>query len=176
MKITLVKYNTDWPKMFEKERHLLLQALKNSVVQVEHIGSTSVPGLLSKPIIDIMVGLYDFSIADSTIPKIVNLGYTYFPEFEDVMPNRRFFKKLVNGTATYHIHMTEIDSKFWQRHLLFRDYLKENPNVTKKYALLKKELAKQDWEDSNDFAKAKTAFIKKIEEQVTNSFNQESIK
>jgi demethylmenaquinone methyltransferase/2-methoxy-6-polyprenyl-1,4-benzoquinol methylase len=59
--------------------------------------------------------------------------------------------------------MTEINNEFWQRHLLFRNYLKENPNVIYKYALLKKELAKKDWKESNDFAKAKTEFIKKIE-------------
>jgi GrpB-like predicted nucleotidyltransferase (UPF0157 family) len=172
MKITLVEYNSDWPKAFEKECSLLIQATDGSVAKIEHIGSTSVPGLLSKPIIDIMVGLADFSMADTYVPKIVNLGYTYFPEYEDVMPNRRFFKKLFDGTATHHIHMTEIDSEFWQRHLLFRDYLRRNSETANKYALLKKELAKQGWADSNDFAKAKTKFIKKIEEQAANSIDR----
>ena len=169
MKITLVEYNSDWPKVFEQEYGLLFQTLSDSVTQIEHIGSTSVPGLLSKPIIDIMIGLADFSIADNLVPKIVSLGYIYFSEFEDVMPNRRFFKKLVDGTATHHIHMTEIDSKFWQRHLLFRNYLRSNPNAANEYAMLKKELSKQDWGDSNDFAEAKTEFIKNIEEQAKNS-------
>lgn len=176
MKITLVEYNLDWLKAFEQECSLLFQNLGDSVAQIEHIGSTSVPGLLSKPIIDIMVGLADFSMADSLVPKIVDLGYTYFPEFEDVMPNRRFFKKLVDGTATHHIHMTEVNGEFWQRHLLFRDYLRDNPETVEKYALLKKELAKQDWEDSNDFAEAKTEFIKNVEEQAASSFDRETMK
>lgn len=149
--------------MFEQERSLLISSLPGSAAQIEHIGSTAVPGLVSKPIIDIMVGLADFSVADSLVPSIVALGYTYFPEFEDVMPNRRFFKKLIDGAATHHIHMTEIDGEFWQRHLLFGNYLRENPETAKKYASLKKELAKQDWEDSNDFAIAKTEFISGIE-------------
>ena len=168
MKITLVGYNPDWPKVFEQECRLLLKALGDSVAQIEHIGSTAVPGLVSRPIIDIMVGLADFSMANSVVPEIVNLGYTYFPKFEDVMPNRRFFKQLVDGTATHHIHMTEIDSEFWRRHLLFRDYLRSHPEMAAEYATLKKQLAKQDWNDSNDFAETKTDFIKKVEEQATN--------
>ena len=166
MKITLVEYNSDWPKAFEQECSLLFQAMDDSVAKIEHICSTSVPGLLSKPIIDIMVGLHAFSIADNLVPEIVNLGYTYFSEFEDVMPNRWFFKKLIDGTATHHIHMTEIDSEFWQRHLLFRNYLRSNSKAAEKYALLKKELAERDWEESNDFAKAKTEFIKNIHNKI----------
>lgn len=104
MKITLVECNPDWPKIFEQESSLLFQTLGDSIAKIEHIGSSAVPGLVSKPIIDIMAGLADFSMADDLVPKIVSLGYTYFPEFEDVMPNRRFFKKLVNGTSTHHIH------------------------------------------------------------------------
>ncbi len=169
MRITLVDYNSDWPRVFEQERSLLFRTLGYPVAQIEHIGSTAVSGLVSKPIIDIMVGLYEFSIADSLAIKIVNLGYTYFPEFEDVMPNRRFFKKLIDDTATHHIHMTEIESEFWQRHLLFRNYLRGNPKTAEEYASLKKELAKQVWEDSNDFAEAKTEFIKKVETKAAKS-------
>ncbi|HEG43304.1 MAG TPA: GrpB family protein [Phycisphaerales bacterium] len=165
MKIMLVEYDAGWVKMFEGECGLLVGCLGDSVAGIEHVGSTAVVGLVSKPIIDIMVGLVDFSVADSLVSGIVNMGYTYFPEYEDVMPDRRFFKKSVNGTATHHVHMTEIDSKFWQRHLLFRDYLRVNPGTAEEYALLKKELAKREWEDSNDFATAKTEFIRRVEEQ-----------
>lgn len=163
MKITLVKYNSDWPEAFEKECGVLLKTLGDAVGRIEHIGSTSVPGLVSKPIIDIMIGLVDFSVADRLVPEIVSLGYTYFPKWEMVMPNRRFFKKLVDDTATHHIHMTEINSEFWKRHLLFRNYLRNNPKTADEYAIVKKELAKQDWQDSNDFSDAKTEFIKNIE-------------
>ena len=163
MKIILSKYNPKWAKLFEQERELLLRTLNSYVSKIEHIGSTSIEGMLSKPIIDIMVGLNNFSEADGLVPKIANLGYSYFPEFEDVMPDRRFFKKITNGQATHHIHMVEINDEFWQRHLLFRDYLRNNPSIAREYAELKKYLAKQDWEVSNDFAKAKTEFIQRIE-------------
>jgi GrpB-like predicted nucleotidyltransferase (UPF0157 family) len=163
MKITLVEYDPDWPREFERESGLLLRSLGDSVTKIEHIGSTSVPSLVSKPIIDIMVGLRDFSEAGSLVPKIVNIGYTYFPEFEDVMPFRRFFKKFIHDTATHHIHMVEIGGEFWLRHLLFRDRLRSDPATAAEYASLKKELAKRDWKVSNDFAEAKTEFIKRIE-------------
>ena len=121
------------------------------------------PGLVSKPIIDMMVGLRDFSKANTLVPKIVNMGYTYFSEFEDIMPYRRFFKKLINDTATHHIHMVEIGGEFWQRHLLFRNRLRSDPATAAEYASLKKELAKRDWKISNDFAEAKAEFIKRVE-------------
>lgn len=156
MKITILEYDPDWPKAFEQERDLLLKALGRPVARIEHIGSTAVPHLAAKPIIDIMTGLHDFTDADGLVPRIVDLGYTYFPQFEDVMPDRRFFKKLSGGQATHHIHMTEIAGEFWQRHLLFRDHLRKNPKVAQGYAALKKKLAKRHWNDSNDFAEAKT--------------------
>lgn len=163
MIITLVEYDAGWVKMFEQECSLLLGCLGDPVAEIEHIGSTAVPGLVSKPIIDIMVGLVDFSVADSLVSKVVTMGYTYFPEYEDVMPDRRFFKKSINRTATHHVHITEIGSEFWQRHLLFRDHLRDNPGTAEEYASLKKELAKREWKDSNDFAMAKTEFIIGIE-------------
>ena len=106
-----------------------------------------------------------FSNADYHVPQIVNLGYIYQPEFEDRMPERRFFKKIINNKATHHIHMVEIKSEFWQRHLLFRNYLRANPEIAKEYGILKKELSKRDWKNSNNFAEAKSEFIRKVEKQ-----------
>ena len=166
MKVTVVEYNQKWPRLFEQERDSLLTVLAKTVAGIEHVGSTAVPGLAARPVIDIMIGLYNFSEADGLVQKVVALDYTYIPEYESVMPNRRFFKKIQNGKITHHIHMVEINSEFWKRHLLFRDYLRENREVAKKYGLLKEELAKQEWKDTNDYAEAKTQFIRKIEEQI----------
>jgi GrpB-like predicted nucleotidyltransferase (UPF0157 family) len=165
MKVAVVEYNKEWPKLFDQERNLLLTELGKTAVCIEHIGSTSVPGLAARPVIDIMAGLRDFAEADSLVPKVTDLGYTYIREYEDVIPNRRFFRKTQNGKDTHHIHMVEIGSEFWERHLLFRDYLKENPETATEYALLKKKLARHQWKDTNDYAEAKTQFIKGIEEQ-----------
>jgi GrpB-like predicted nucleotidyltransferase (UPF0157 family) len=163
MKIVLAEYNSDWPVRFERECDVLRKIIGKDNCSIEHIGSTSVPGLLSKPIIDIMVGLKDFRFADGLAEQFVERGYEYYRQYEDTMPYRRFFKKIDKETVTHHIHMVEIASEFWQRHLLFRDYLRNNPDIAAEYAALKTELAKQEWETSNDFSQAKTEFIKRVE-------------
>jgi GrpB-like predicted nucleotidyltransferase (UPF0157 family) len=165
MNVIVVEYDKEWPKLFDRERDSLLKALGKTVVCIEHIGSTSVPGLAARPVIDIMVGLQNFAEADSLVPKVVDLDYIYIREYEDVMPDRRFFRKMQNGKDTYHIHMVETGGKFWERHLLFRDYLRENLETAAKYTLLKKKLVRHQWKDANDYVDAKTQFIKGVEEQ-----------
>ncbi len=163
MKVSVVEYRPQWRKMFEEERRLLQDVLGEASAKVEHIGSTAVNGLAAKPIIDIMVGLPDFSVADKLMPVIETLGYEYIKKYEDEMPFRRYFAKNLNGIRTHQIHMVEIGSEFWGRHLLFRDYLRQNPDMANEYAALKKQLAECEWEDVNEYADAKTEFIKSIE-------------
>lgn len=165
MKVTIVEYRPEWQRLFEREKKLLQNVLGRDIALIEHIGSTSVIGLAAKPIIDIMVGLHEFSIANSFVPKVKAVGYDYIPQYEDVMPYRRFFVKKVQQRVTHQIHMVESGSEFWERHLLFRDYLRENPEVAKKYASLKKELAEREWLDTNEYAEAKTEFIRSIEKE-----------
>ncbi|MHC4552772.1 MAG: GrpB family protein [Planctomycetota bacterium] len=161
----MTAYNPEWPGVFEREKQRLLTALLPVVPTIEHIGSTAVPGLIAKPIIDIMIGLADFSAADSLVPTIQSHGYEYFPQYEDIMPYRRFFKKTDGDTVTHHIHMVRIESDFWIRHLLFRDFLTNHTQATADYAALKSQLAHQDWNHTNDYADAKTDFIRAIEKK-----------
>jgi GrpB-like predicted nucleotidyltransferase (UPF0157 family) len=163
MKISVVDYRPQWRKMFEEEKQLLQAVLSEDSAQIEHIGSTSVDGLAAKPIIDIMIGLPDFSAANKFVPRVEALGYVYFKRYEDEMPFRRYFAKDLNGVRTHQIHMVEIGSEFWERHLLFRDYLRQNSGVANEYSVLKKQLAEREWEDVNEYADAKTQFIKSIE-------------
>jgi GrpB-like predicted nucleotidyltransferase (UPF0157 family) len=164
MKVSVVEYRPQWRKMFEEEKRLLQAVLGEVSAQIEHIGSTAVVGLAAKPVIDIMIGLPDFSsAADDLVPKFETLGYEYFKKYEDEMPFRRYFAKNSNATRTHQIHMVEIGSEFWERHLLFRDYLRQNPQAAGKYAALKKQLAECEWTDVNEYADAKTEFIKDIE-------------
>jgi GrpB-like predicted nucleotidyltransferase (UPF0157 family) len=171
MKVSVVEYRPQWQEMFEEEKQFLQTVLGEVPARVEHIGSTAVAGLAAKPIIDIMVGLPDFSLADDLVPEIETLGYEYIKKYEDEMPFRRYFAKNSDGIRTHQIHMVEIGGEFWARHLLFRDYLRQNPDMAKNYAALKKRLAEREWEDVNEYADAKTEFIKSIEnkarEQVT---------
>jgi GrpB-like predicted nucleotidyltransferase (UPF0157 family) len=165
MKVTVVEYRPQWRKMFEHEKRILQIALGDIPAQIEHIGSTAVAGLAAKPIIDMMVGLEDFSIADKVVPKIEASGYEYIQKYEDEMPFRRFFKKEQDGIRTHNIHMVGNGGEFWGRHILFRDYLRQNPTVAAQYASLKKELAGREWEDVNEYADAKTEFIREIDDQ-----------
>lgn len=165
MKVTIVEYSPAWPELFEREKRLLGSVVGQDVGVIEHVGSTSVVGLAAKPIIDIMVGLYDFSLADALVPGVVGLGYKYVPEYEDVMPFRRYFKRGTGGGATHHVHMVAKGGEFWERHLLFRDYLRAHPEVAAEYAALKKGLAAREWNDRSEYTDAKTAFIKDVEEK-----------
>lgn len=172
MKITIAEYDPDWIVMFEREKQLLRDLIGEPLEAIEHIGSTAVPNLSAKPIIDIMVGLKDFQTADIIVLKLIGQGYQYFPQYEDEMPNRRFFKKIIAGRAVSHIHMVEFAGKFWQRHLLFRDHLRTNPDIAEEYSQLKTQLSQKDWQDSNDYCDAKTDFIRKIEKQATEHIDE----
>ena len=163
MKVQLVAYNQQWPELFLKEQALLKSAIADDLAQIEHIGSTAVPELSAKPLIDIMVGLSSFKEVSQHIQALENIGYQYISKFEDQMPERRFFTKSQNGYTTHHVHMVELGSKFWERHLLFRDYLRTHEVTRKQYQDLKLELSKKDWNTGNDYAQAKNEFIRTIE-------------
>lgn len=166
MKITIAEYSSAWLQMFAEEK-TRLQRILSILAVVEHIGSTSVPGLAAKPIIDIMVGLADFTHADTLVLRVQSLGYEYVSRFEVEMPFRRYFRKDNEGVRTHQIHMVALNSEFWHRHLAFREYLKAHPNIAAEYATLKRNLAEQDWQDVNDYADAKTEFIQSIEAQAS---------
>jgi GrpB-like predicted nucleotidyltransferase (UPF0157 family) len=163
MNVIIVEYSPHWPAMFESEQQRLRTALAAAAPVIEHVGSTSVVGLAAKPIIDIMIGLPDFAVADDLVAAVTALGYEYIARYEDVMPYRRFFKKHAGEVATHHIHMVGIGGEFWERHLLFRDYLRATPAAAGEYAALKRELATREWADGNEYAAAKTDFIRAAE-------------
>jgi GrpB-like predicted nucleotidyltransferase (UPF0157 family) len=159
MKIELSEHNPNWQNIFLKEKSLLESVLPPTA-KIEHIGSTSIKNLCAKPIIDILCGLDNFLLADDLVHKIVALNYEYVEEYTSLIPERRYFKK-----EGFHIHMVQNGGQFWERHLLFRDFLRKNENVKNEYASLKRQLAQKDWIDGNEYAVAKTEFIKAIEER-----------
>jgi len=166
MKIIIEKYNPNWKTEFEYESQLLMDTIKEADAKIEHIGSTSVNGLGAKPIIDIMIGLADFNTANSHISTIESLRYKYVSQYENVMPYRRFFTKELNGKRTHHIHMVELNTEFWERHLKFRNHLRTHSEDREKYLELKLDLAKREWADGNEYADAKSEFIKGIEQKL----------
>jgi GrpB-like predicted nucleotidyltransferase (UPF0157 family) len=163
--VIIVDYDSRWPAMFAEERARLRDVVGNWVIDIEHIGSTAVPGLAAKPVIDILVGVPALADADAhCIAPIVSLGYEYISEFESTIPERRYFRRLKDPTThSHHIHLVEKGTDFWNRHLLFRDYLRAHPERAREYEALKRRLAPQ-FSDVNDYADAKTKFIRATEQ------------
>lgn len=157
-KIVIADYNSQWPTLFEQHKQRILQATRGLVIAIEHIGSTAVVGLAAKPVIDIMPGVKTLADADTCVEAMVGLGYTYIQKYESMMPERRFFNRNVEGEISQNVHMVVVNGEFWERHLLFRDYLRTHPDTVEAYARIKRELAPQ-FDDTNDYAKAKTEFI-----------------
>ena len=105
------------------------EAIGSVVVEITHMGSTAIPNITAKPVIDIMVGVRRLEDVDMRVlEKLANLGYVYIKKYEEGMPYRRFFQRdNAAGVRTHHIHLVEMQSDFWRRHLLFRDYLRAHP-------------------------------------------------
>ena len=161
-KIIIKEYDPKWPVLFETEKAELMEAIGHYVADIQHIGSTAVEGLAAKPVIDILVGLRRLLDAQDCILPVEGMEYEYVPEFEDEFPERRYFRKTTNGKRTHQIHMVEIDSDFWKRHLAFRDKLRSNKTASDDYAALKKDLAEKFTNDRKGYTNAKTEFIENI--------------
>jgi GrpB-like predicted nucleotidyltransferase (UPF0157 family) len=154
--------------MFEQEAEHLRAILPSDIIQrIEHFGSTSIPGLASKPIIDMLV---EVDSLDETrkriVPVLQSEGYDYFwrPEFDKPPFYAWFIKRGPGGIRTHHIHMVESDSKLWGR-LLFRDYLREHPVEAKRYENLKMKLSRKYPEDRISYTKEKSSYIASITEK-----------
>ncbi|MEZ4878938.1 MAG: GrpB family protein [Chitinophagales bacterium] len=156
-------YNANWKYLFDAEAKLLQNNLANYNTTIEHIGSTAVVGLGAKPIIDIMLGLQNFNSIHEIIKVLEALNYNYIAEYDKIIPERRFLRKIQNNISTHHLHIVETDSPFWKRHLFFRDYLRNNEATRDAYYKLKVALSKKTWKDGNEYANAKSDFIRKIE-------------
>jgi len=162
-RVIIVPYDENWPKMFAAEKANILSVIGDKHVVVEHIGSTAIPSLSAKPIIDIMVGTKDLTTAESCIKPLETISYEYVPKLEKDFPRRRYLHKGPNlPNKHFHLHMVEIDSDFWQRQLFFRDYLRNNPKTSAEYQHIKENLAKQFENDIFRYCEAKSKFIQKI--------------
>jgi len=140
--IDIVPYDPQWPTKFIHEKEHLLSLLPIALIKrIEHFGSTAIPGMSAKPIIDILVEVRSLTETKKQIvPILTQSGYEYFwrPIIGESPPYYAWFiKRNQIGTRTHHIHMVEGDSELWDR-LFFRDYLREFPSVAKEYANLKK--------------------------------------
>ncbi len=167
--VGVVPYDPRWPELFEKERLHLLSCLPTDLVKrIEHFGSTAVPGLSAKPIVDILVEVTSLDETELRIAPILEAqGYDYFwrPSFGDDTPPfyAWFIKRDENGNRTHHIHMVESHFEHWDR-LLFRDYLIDNPDISQEYSNLKMKLSNAHHNDRTAYTQAKSDFIGRVTE------------
>jgi len=163
--VNVVPYDPEWPRLFEEEKARILQDIGSNVISVEHMGSTAIPGLAAKPVIDILIGVRSLADAPLFIPPLIAHGYEYVSRYENEMPFRRYLHRKVNGEHTHHLHMVEPDTDFYRLQLAFRDYLRAHPEDRNEYAALKLWLAEKYRNDRVAYTDAKTDFIQGILEK-----------
>ncbi|MFW5861820.1 MAG: GrpB family protein [Spirochaetota bacterium] len=174
--IAIVPYDPAWPGMFHAEAAFLRSRLPSNIIRrIEHFGSTAVPGLAAKPVIDMLI---EVAGLDETKKHVVPLlqaeGYEYFwrPSFGDDVPPwyAWFIKRNTHGTRTHHLHMVEAGWDIWDR-LYFRDYLREFPGVAEEYEKLKMTLASAHPRDRVTYTAQKTYFIVSVTKKAKEYFN-----
>src|SRR5690606_290693 len=138
--VTVLPYDKEWVSIFEKETAKLKSILGDQVVAVHHFGSTSVPGLAAKPIIDILLVVKDISVMDGYNEALQAIGY--MGKGENGIAGRRYFQK-GGDNRTHHLHTYQVGSPEIHRHLVFRDYLRSHPSAAREYGELKGQLGQQ---------------------------------
>jgi GrpB-like predicted nucleotidyltransferase (UPF0157 family) len=172
--IEIVPYDPNWFKMAEEEINKIRVALspQSWVIDIQHIGSTSIPGLAAKPIIDIYIGARSIEEARESIRSIEALGYQYW--YDNLNKEKMFFVKGMppfGSGRTHHIHIVEYNSSYWRARILFRDYMRQHPEAIKEYAHLKINLMQENNSDREAYTDAKYDFIANILKKA--GFNEE---
>ena len=184
MKVEISKYDPDWPLKFEDEAHRLNQIVSINGMRIEHIGSTSVPGLAAKAIIDILIGVPSTADLDALPDLLMEAtDYYYVQSFEEIMPFRRLFIKVKSDMELEniprmieddswqrieqhyrqcHVHCVTLDHEFFDQHLLFRDLLMADGDLRTSYESLKRSLATRNWAHGAEYASAKSEFITSV--------------
>lgn len=187
MKIKIIPYDQNWAKEFDRLKSELSIILKKIDPDIAHIGSTSVPGLAAKNVIDVLVGIKDNSHFDLVSNELAqNERYIYYKAFEEELPNRRLFVRLKDGESSakfekvFHhqdkipheaiqisrlanVHIVEKESSEWLRHIAFREYLKVHEEVRLEYANIKAALSQKTWKHGMEYNEGKNSFIKRVE-------------
>lgn len=163
--VSLVSYNPEWPNLAQMEIDKLTSAFPaKTIIDIQHVGSTAIPGLSSKPILDIQIAVQ--SLEDMklmAVPILQKIGYEYWDNNPD--PKRMFFVKGMppyGEQRTHHVHIVEHNSEHWRNKLIFRDYLRSHVKIAKEYEQLKAKLAQEHMHDREKYTDAKLSFVNKV--------------
>ncbi len=161
-KVRLVPHNPLWRTHFDSESQRLYATLAPYVREIRHIGSTAIPGIYAKPILDIMVGLEDIADVQRCEAPLAALNYIY--EGEQAIPGWHFFRKKTGGLTTHHLHVVVWNGSYWIDHVLFHEYLLQHPEIAEAYERLKLALAEKHADNREAYTQDKTDFVIKITE------------
>ncbi|TVQ07773.1 MAG: GrpB family protein [Leptolyngbya sp. DLM2.Bin27] len=164
MRVQVHPPNPQWPQAFAAEAAQVAQALGNNVVQVHHIGSTAIPGIYAKPVIDLLAEVHQIDRVEAANDAMAALGYTALGEYG--LPGRRYFRKDDRqGDRTHHVHTFQVGSSEVARHLAFRDFMVAYPDYAQQYSDLKRDLAAQYPNDIEGYMDGKDEFVKAMEQR-----------
>ena len=157
--VKIILYKKEWAREFEREKARISKVCGDRVVAIEHIGSTSVPGLAAKPIIDIAVGIKTLKDAEKLLKPLDTIGYHFYKKFQR---QRLFVAKGPDARRTHYLHVMRYNGAKWKSDQLFRDYLRSHPKAVKQYSELKKKLAGAHADDRQTYSDNKNTFIKSV--------------
>ena len=156
--LSISPYREEWKNLFETEKKDIEKAIGDYIEDIQHVGSTSIPGMSAKPILDIAIAVKDFEKARICIEPLSKMGYAF--KGENGIPRRHYFLK--GEPCTHHIHLLEKTSEVWERLILFRDYLRSNQNTAEEYKQLKIDLSERLQGDRNSYRIAKSDFVEEV--------------
>ena len=165
--VLIVDYDPSWPLIFEAERRYVIAAVDGRISTVVHIGSTAVPGLCAKPIVDIMAGVPGSREAEGLLPPLAGLGYDDVTKIDDGV--EWFYclgkapEKPSDTMRYFHLHLVREGSDDWNRHINFRDYLRLHPETAADYCTLKRRNAERFRDQRELYTESKTRFIREVE-------------
>jgi GrpB-like predicted nucleotidyltransferase (UPF0157 family) len=156
--IEVVKYDPEWSRLFERERERVLDAAGEHVERVFHIGSTAVPGLAAKPVVDLCPVASDFEEAKTCADALEEAGYDFGHETDDWI----HLGRTAGDGQQFNVHVRPADSPEWRKNLLLREYLHENPDAREEYERIKRRAAEEYTDDIVAYSEAKTTFIEDV--------------
>lgn len=157
--VKLEPYNDEWSKLFDEERELLSSRIKELIIAIEHVGSTSIEGLFAKPIIDIAIGVSSLDVIIELKEKVKDLGYVEVPVSID---GKHVFARYKEKKITHFLHVMIYNQSLWIDQISFRDYLRLDPNAKIEYIKIKEELANKDPNDVVSYTNEKKKFVDTI--------------
>ena len=160
--LALSEYQDTWPRQFLRVAEQLRALVPIPGAVLEHIGSTSVPGLCAKPVLDVLLGVSSLAEAEAAIPALASIGFVYRPEHEAAIPDRRYFVRPAGQALRVHLHAVLLGGLLWRQHLHFRDALRQEPPLREQYAALKRALAATHAGDKAAYTEAKAPFIRQV--------------